>query len=224
MKPLLLSQKLFFGFAPVGIIDTAIHRANGSTLGLFMKTGAFGTFIAHNVVEFIRNRHLFFSTRNHRPIGELHPVEFSPSPPCPFHTPLIDSGIGAFGFACTAIDALVGYHYCHLSCTIMFLWRNKNNTRMFNPETNKSKQRPEWPCAFFVCQKTTWILKYPPGHAGTGKVRLCARPLPKPPLQSAICFFLCLLPMATDSRRPYPPCPACTASPKTISSAKSKPV
>ncbi len=46
-----LGQQFFYCFLVHFVGYTAIHRANGRTLGLFVETLAFGAFIGRNIIS-----------------------------------------------------------------------------------------------------------------------------------------------------------------------------
>ncbi|PSL30477.1 hypothetical protein CLV60_104419 [Dyadobacter jiangsuensis] len=60
VHPCFFGKQCFFFFLIVGIRHAAIYRTNRSTLRLFMKTNALGTFICNYIVKFVGNRGLLF--------------------------------------------------------------------------------------------------------------------------------------------------------------------
>lgn len=50
VQEIFFSQQFLFGLAVTRVVNTAINRANGSTLGFIMKACTFGTFIGNDIV------------------------------------------------------------------------------------------------------------------------------------------------------------------------------
>jgi len=82
-----LQQHLFAFFD--SYYDT-IYRANFHALGFFIMSFALSAFFRYDVVEVFRQWWMSFSTQ------------------LPFSSPFIDSGVGAFRFTCTTVDAFIG--------------------------------------------------------------------------------------------------------------------
>ena len=58
VQPGFLGLKFFFGFYVIRIGNTAIHRANCRTLGLFMKARTLRTLARNDIIKLRRNRFL----------------------------------------------------------------------------------------------------------------------------------------------------------------------
>jgi hypothetical protein len=84
---------------------TAIYRANGRTLGLFMKTLTLGTLIGSNVIGVGCDRLVFLASVHYRSIhqgkGSLNGGAIGNSP---LYSPFVYRVIGTLGLAGTAVD------------------------------------------------------------------------------------------------------------------------
>lgn len=115
MKFVFFGREFFFALFVILVRNTAVDRANRSTLGLIMEADTFGAFFSNYVIEIIGNCRLgrigigttavqlWKRSFNSSSIGET-----------PFRPAFINSVIGTFWFAGTTVDALFSNFYCHL--------------------------------------------------------------------------------------------------------------
>ena len=99
MQTLLAEQQKLLRFYMIGVWNTAIHWTNRCTLWLFMKADTFCTFIRHDVIIIVRNRHLLrFSIHNMTAaikfVIAFHCVAVAD---CPFYTAFIIALLGHSG-------------------------------------------------------------------------------------------------------------------------------
>jgi len=113
MKPGFLGKERFFVFYVFRVGYTAIDGANGCTLWLFMKAHALSTFIVDDVIELVRDGCLRSLATHNGAVAKVNLRQFGTATPGPLNAPFIDGGVGAFGFAGTTVDALVGDHDSH---------------------------------------------------------------------------------------------------------------
>src|SRR5690348_1403517 len=86
----------FLGFWIFRIGDAAVHRAYRRALFLIKEPDAFGALVGNDVIDVLHER------------GMSRAVQF------PFGRAFVNRGVGAFGLAGTAVDALLGYYGGHL--------------------------------------------------------------------------------------------------------------
>ena len=65
MQPRFATQQNILGFDVLGVGYATIDGTNRRALRLFMKTDTFGTFIGHDVIKIVGNRHLRGSGIDH---------------------------------------------------------------------------------------------------------------------------------------------------------------
>ena len=113
-RSLASSQNTFF-LLPLGVRYTAVNRANGGALRLFVEAYTFGTLIRHDVVELITDGLLLGVGLDDRAGFNLVGLgDGSALGHFPFYAAFVDGGVGAFGFAGSAVDTVVGNENCHL--------------------------------------------------------------------------------------------------------------
>src|SRR5690606_37230412 len=97
----------------IRIRNTAVYRANGGTLRLFMETAAFCALARYDIIKFVGNRSLRRFAVNGCSIFQLYFLKFGASSPIPLSASFVDCCVGALRFACTTVDALIGNYNCH---------------------------------------------------------------------------------------------------------------
>jgi hypothetical protein len=119
MQSLFSIQQHLFTLHMIFIRDATIYRAYGSTLRFVMKTFALGTFVWNDEIVIIGNggirsvcSHLFVA------LQYIETFYGSTIRNGPFHAALVDSGVGAFGFAGAAIDTFICYSDGHNSLSV----------------------------------------------------------------------------------------------------------
>src|SRR5690554_4190572 len=128
MHKLLLAEELLFRLYVIIVGNAAIYGANGSTLGLFVKALALGTFVRYDVIDFIAYRNLrgfgidTFAVGKYNIAFQISTISIAPVV-CAF----INRCIGALGFASTAIDTFVGNDYGHSVLFFVCVTLRKNN-------------------------------------------------------------------------------------------------
>ncbi len=113
VEPLFLLKQFFLRFAQIGVVYAAVYGAYGGALRLFMETHAFRTLIGHDVIIFVGNWGLGSRGGYDSATVNFYLFQRSAIGPTPLSTTFINRIVGAFRFAGTAVDALVGYHYGH---------------------------------------------------------------------------------------------------------------
>ena len=109
MKRVFLCEQVFFAFAVVRIVNTAVDRANRSALRLIVKANAFGAFVGNDIVNVQCDRILWRLC-----IGRKAALscKFSPQRGAiresPFRTAFIDGVVRAFRLAGPAVDTFFG--------------------------------------------------------------------------------------------------------------------
>lgn len=114
MQQFLPSRKHGLRLLPFWVRYAAIHRANGGALWLFVKADTFGAFIRYDVVKVIADGRLLYVRRND--IASLDLVRLGDGGAfahLPLYAAFIDGSIGAFWFAGSAVDTVVGDKNSH---------------------------------------------------------------------------------------------------------------
>jgi hypothetical protein len=109
MQPLLPSCQNHFLLLPFWVGDAAVNRTNSSTLWLLMEAYAFSTFVWYDVVKVIADRRLLNVCVDD--IASLNFIRFGDGGAFahfPLYTTFIDGSVGAFWFAGSAVDTVVG--------------------------------------------------------------------------------------------------------------------
>jgi hypothetical protein len=116
MQPVLLGHQFVYRFPVCFVGHTAIYRANGSALRLFMKSLAFGTLVWNDIVN-IRTYGCIPLVGIHA--GAIHhrksPFYGGSIRDSPFNATFINRIVRTFGFAGPAIDTFFRDLYSHLS-------------------------------------------------------------------------------------------------------------
>jgi hypothetical protein len=114
VHPLFLGHEFLFGLFVIGIGNTAIYRAHGGTLGLFMEARTFGTFLRHYVIDIVADRLLIFvSIKIFTGGGGDISFEVCTIGKLPFYTGFIDGIVGTFWLTSATIDTFIGYNDSH---------------------------------------------------------------------------------------------------------------
>jgi hypothetical protein len=114
MHPFFFCQQFFYGFAVHFVRNTAVNRANGGTLGLLMKTLAFGAFGWNDVIGIHSDRGITLASVYHRAINQGKTAfYFGAIGNGPFHSTLVNRIVWAFRFAGSAIDTFFCDLYSH---------------------------------------------------------------------------------------------------------------
>jgi len=110
VKHILLLKVLLLGVRVSLIGHAAIHWAYGSALWLFVEANTLGALVGDDVVD-VHFLWLLSSISIGRETAETSELALDGSTVCetPFGTTFVDGVVGAFRFACTAVDALVSY-------------------------------------------------------------------------------------------------------------------
>jgi hypothetical protein len=137
---------------PLRVGYAAIDRTHCRALRLLVKAHALGTLVGYDVIKIVGNGLVFVFGIHHsialEGVGTAHRVALRNGP---LHAALVDGVVGAFGFASTAVDALVGDHDGHSVVSVCF-------KKMYNSMIFKELY------LFFVLKKrlvvVTWFLLF----------------------------------------------------------------
>lgn len=117
VQKVFFSKELLFGLHMILVWYTAVHRANGGTLGLLVESLALCALIGDDIVDIVVHGFLRFacidlaSAWGHDGADQRGAVREPP-----FLSTLIDRIVRALGFTGPTIDAFIRDLYRHASC------------------------------------------------------------------------------------------------------------
>jgi hypothetical protein len=94
-------------FGVIGVGHAAVYRANGRTLWFFVKAYTFGALAGNYIVKLVGIGFLRIGGINLAAVFQLNFGKLGAVLPVPVNPAFVNGGVGAFGFASSAVYALL---------------------------------------------------------------------------------------------------------------------